>query len=79
MKIDIMSEASGVDIDGISHQTYHQLSSYYNKVRKRIPDDDEFREAFRKYVLRKLKENKDLRFKRCSTTQKLQDTAKSQS
>lgn len=79
MKIDIMSEASGIDLDGISHQTYHQLSSYYNKLRKRIPEDDEFREVFNKYVNRKIIENKDLRFKRCSTTLKLQDTAKSQS
>lgn len=78
-KLDLMSEASGIDLDGISHQTYHQLSSYYNKLRKRIPEDDEFREVFNKYVNRKIIENKDLRFKRCSTTLKLQDTAKSQS
>ena len=62
-KLDLMSETSGVDLDVISHKTYHQLSSYYNKLRKRIPDDDEFKEAFRQYVLRKMKEKKDLRYR----------------
>ena len=67
LKIDLMSDDCGIDLDGISHQTYHQISSYHNKLRKRIPDDDEFREVFNKYVNRKIRENKDLRFKRCST------------
>lgn len=79
LKIDQMSEVSGVNLDGITHNTYHQLSSYHNKLRKRLPDETEFREAFRKYVLKKLKEDRDLRYRRCSTTPKLQDTAKNQS
>lgn len=62
-KLDLMSETSGIDLDGISHQIYHQLNSYYNKLRKRIPEDSEFREAFRQYVLRKMKEKKDLRYR----------------
>jgi hypothetical protein len=62
-KLDIMSEASGVDLDKIDHKTYHQLSSYFNKLRKRVPDDSEFKEVFRKYVLRKMKEKKDLRYR----------------
>ena len=61
-KLDIMSEASGVDLDQIDHKTYHQLSAYHNRLKKKIPDDAKFREAFRKYLLRKLKEKKDLRF-----------------
>jgi hypothetical protein len=62
-KLDIMSEASGVDLVQIDHKTYHQLSSYFNKLRKRVPDDSEFKEVFRKYVLRKMKEKKDLRYR----------------
>lgn len=62
-KLDLMSETSGVNLDGISHQTYHQLSSYYNKLRKRIPEDSEFREAFYQYVKRKMELNKDLRYR----------------
>ena len=62
-KLDIMSEASGVDLDGISHQTYHQLSSYFNKLRNRITNDEEFKEAFYQYVKRKIELNKDLRYR----------------
>lgn len=62
-KLDLMSETSGVNLDGISHQTYHQLSSYYNKLRKRIPEDSEFREAFHQYVKKKMELNKDLRYR----------------
>ena len=78
-KLDQMSEISGVNLDHISHKTYHQLSSYFNKLRKRVPDTDSFREAFRQYVKRKIELNKDLRYRRCSTTPKLQDTAKNPS
>lgn len=61
-KLDIMSEASGVDLDQIDHKTYHQLSAYHNMLKKKVPDETKFREAFRQYVLRKLSEKKDLRF-----------------
>ena len=62
-KIDIMSEASGIDLDKIDHKAYHQLSSYHNRLRKRVPNDEEFKAAFREYVLRKLKEDRDLRYR----------------
>lgn len=74
-KLEIMSESSGIDLDNISHKTYHQLSSYFNKLRKRIPDDAKFRESFRQYVKKKIALNKDLRYRRCSTTEKQQVTA----
>ena len=62
-KIDLMSDASGIDLDQIDHKTYHQLSSYHNRLKKKIPDDAEFKEKFRQYVQRKLKEDRDLRFR----------------
>ncbi len=62
-KLDLMSETSGVDLDTISHKTYHQLSSYFNKLRKRVPDNTGFREAFRQYVKKKIELNKDLRYR----------------
>lgn len=74
-KLELMSENSGIDLDNISHKTYHQLSSYFNKLRKRIPDDAKFRESFRQYVKRKMELNKDLRYRTCSTTEKQQVTA----
>lgn len=62
-KLDLMEEISGVDLSSITNKTYHQLSSYFNKLRKRISNDYEFKVAFREYVLRKLSEKKDLRFR----------------
>lgn len=79
LKIDIMSDASGIDLDKIDHKTYHQLSSYYNKLKKRVGDSSEFKEAFNQYVKRKIELNKDLRYRRCSTTGKQQATAENPS
>ena len=78
-KLDLMSETSGVDLDGIAHKTYHQMSSYFNKLRKRLSDEAEFKEAFQKYVLRKIKLKKDLRLRECLTLLKPQDIAENQS
>lgn len=63
-KLDLMEEISGVDLSRITNKTYHELSSYHNRLKKKIPDDAKFREEFSKYVLRKLKEDRDLRYRK---------------
>lgn len=76
---DKLTDLSGVDMWGVEYKTYRAIRSYHSKLKKRCKSDEELKRRFTEYVNRKLNMKKDLRYKKCSTIEKPQATAKSQS